>query len=470
VSRHDVVSSWYPDSPGNLYETETGYHAVLDTNMTQKRLNSAAVEAMQSGEVLWDTEVRGFGVRCRARDCTYLVKTRIGGRQRVLTIGRHGRGAWGAESARREAQRLLGLIRDGRDLATDRDEAKAAPTLDALAARYLAEHSEAHKKPRTQVEDARMLRLHILPALGERKAREIGKAEVARFHSGMQATPVGANRALALLSGIMGWAEKVGERPDGSNPCRHVERFPEKARERLLTAVELARLGDALDHAAEGWTVEAKAEWRRSCAAQAEAMGMVIARRAAWVAGRQPRRDSPEDWRTIAALRLLIFTGARLSEVLTLRWEWIDAATGIARLPDSKTGAKNLYLPPGALAVLDTLPRYAGNPHVLPGERAGASFVGIQKPWQRVRALAALPGVRIHDLRHAFASTAVAAGDSLFIVGKLLGHRQSSTTERYSHLAPDPAKAVADRTGERLRALLTGESGAIVKLPVRRPG
>jgi integrase len=172
-----------------------------------------------------------------------------------------------------------------------------------------------------------------------------------------------------------------------------------------------------------------------------------------------PRRDTAEDWRAIAAFRLLLFTGARLSEILTLRWQWIDEAAGVARLPDSKTGAKNLYLPPGAAAVLAALPRVAGDAHVLPGARAGFAFVGIQKPWQRVRALAALPDVHIHDLRHAFASTAVAAGDSLFIVGKLLGHRQASTTERYSHLAPDPAAAVAARTADRLAAMMRGGAG-----------
>jgi integrase len=151
-----------------------------------------------------------------------------------------------------------------------------------------------------------------------------------------------------------------------------------------------------------------------------------------------------------------------------LRWKRIDSRAGIARLPDSKTGAKNLYLPPGALAVLDLLPRMSGNPHVLPGDRPGASFGGIQKPWQRARSLAGLPDLRLHDLRHAFASVAVAARDSLYIVGKLLGHRQASTTERYSHLAPDPAKAVADRTAERLRAMLAGASdGAVLPCGAR---
>ena len=149
-------------------------------------------------------------------------------------------------------------------------------------------------------------------------------------------------------------------------------------------------------------------------------------------------------------------------------------AHGVARLPDSKTGAKNLYLPPGALAALDALPRMAGNPHVLPGDRAGGNFIGIQKPWQRIRKLAALPDLRLHDLRHAFASAAVASGDSLFIVGKLLGHRQASTTERYAHLAPDPARAVAQRTAERLADMMGGNANKptlnILPIPVTRGG
>jgi integrase len=106
--------------------------------------------------------------------------------------------------------------------------------------------------------------------------------------------------------------------------------------------------------------------------------------------------------------------------------------------------------------VLKALPRFADNPHVLPGDRAGSHFIGIQKSWQRIRLAAGLPDVRLHDLRHAFASTGVASGESLFITGKLLGHRQASTTQRYAHLAPDPAKAVAERIGERLGALLRG--------------
>lgn len=435
--------------------------------MATKRITAALVQAMAPGETVFDDDVRGFMVRHRGRGPHYALKTRIRGRQVILKIGRHGSGAWSAERARNEAKRFLGLIRDGKDPAADRAEEKAAPTFAEFATRYLTEYSEPHKKPRTQVEDARLLRLHLLPAFKDKKVRGIAKADVQKFHASKHDLPVGANRALALLSSILGWAEKVGERSDGSNPCRHIDRYPEKARERLLSEPELARLGDALSRASEPWTEASKEAWREELTRQAETAEVPVATRPAWIAARMPRRDTAEDPRAIAMLRLLAFTGARLSEVLTLQWAWIDNARGLARLPDSKTGAKNLYLPPGALAVLAELPRLSGNPYVLPGDRPASHFIGIQKPWQRVRALAGLTDVHIHDLRHAFASTAVAAGDSLFIVGKLLGHRQSSTTERYAHLAMDPARAAADRTGDRVREMMQAPTGGanVIRLP-----
>lgn len=402
-----------------------------------KRITADVAEAVKPGEAVWDSEVRGFGVRRQSRDTVYVLKTRIGGTQRFLTIGRHG-SPWadgkllGPAVARREAQRLVGMIRDGKDPTQERDRAKAAPNFSELAARYMTEYAEPRKKPRTRAEDARLLKLHILPVLGKLKARDIGKAEVARFHTSLRSTPVAANRALALLSAIMTWAESVGERPEQSNPCRSVTRFPERARERMLNAEELARLGAALDRAERGWSDE-------------ELAGEAARR----------RRATPEDWRAVAAFRLLIFTGARLSEILTLRWDWIDKAMGTARLPDSKTGAKTLPLPPPAVAVIEALPRLAGSPHVLPGDRPGKPFVGIQKPWQRVRAAAGLADLRLHDLRHAFASVAVAGGESLYVVGKVLGHRQADTTSRYAHLAEDPMKAAANRTAARLAGMMS---------------
>jgi hypothetical protein len=156
--------------------------------MPTKRITAAAVSEMSPGMVLWDTQVRGFGIRYRSRDRIYLLKTRIKGLQRILTIGRDGRGYWGPESARREAIRLLGLIRDGKDPAYERDQARNAPNVTAVVARYLTEYALTHKKPRTFAEDERLLKLHILPALGHLKMRDIGKPEVARFHAAMQQT------------------------------------------------------------------------------------------------------------------------------------------------------------------------------------------------------------------------------------------------------------------------------------------
>jgi integrase len=145
----------------------------------------------------------------------------------------------------------------------------------------------------------------------------------------------------------------------------------------------------------------------------------------------------------IAAIKLLTLTGARLTEILGLKWEWINFERGEARLPDSKTGAKTLHLPAPALAVLANLPRVEGNPYVIVGNVAGARLVNLEKPWRAIRKAAGLHDVRLHDLRHAFASVAACSGMGLPIIGKLLGHTQAATTHRYAHLASDPVKVAA---------------------------
>lgn len=391
--------------------------------MATKRITAELVNKLKPGDQVFDTEVRGFGVRCRVRDTSYFLKTRIDGRQALMTIGRHGRGYWGPESARREAERLLGLIRAGKDPVAEKRAEKAAVTFADFAERYMAEYAELHKKPRTVTEDRRNLALHVLPAIGGIRLPSITKQDIAKLHHAMREKPVAANRVLALISSILGWAERIGERADGTNPCRNITKYKEKPRERYLDKDEITRLGDAI--------------------AAAEATGAA-------------------DWRAITAIRLYLLTGARKSEILTLRWDWIDFEAGVARLGDSKTGAKNLFLPAPALDILTRIPRLEGNPYVIPGDRPAAPFVGLWKIWNRIRDAAGLGDVRIHDLRHSFASAAIGGGDSLFIVGKLLGHKKSVTTERYAHLAADPAQAAADRTGNRIAALMKGAAAAEV--------
>ena len=162
----------------------------------------------------------------------------------------------------------------------------------------------------------------------------------------------------------------------------------------------------------------------------------------------------------------MLFTGARLSEILTLRWEHVDIQRGDARLPDSKSGAKTVQLPPPALAVLAGLTRVEGNPHVIVGQKDGAGLVNLEKPWRAIRAAAGLPDVRLHDLRHAFASVGAAGGDSLLVIGKLLGHTQAATTARYAHLSADPVKAAAAAISGQIAAALGGGGAEIVPMRV----
>ncbi len=370
--------------------------------------------------VLWDSELRGFGVRVqRGGVRSYVLQYRAGDQRgaplRKLTIGRHG-SPWTPETARREARRLLGAIADGTDPAAARAERREAPTMADLAQRFLSEHAEAKRKPSTAAEYRRLIDKVILPALGTRRVADVTRAEIAKLHHGLRDVPYQANRVLAVLSKMFNLAERWGLRPDGSNPCRHVEKFGERKRERMLSASELSRLGEAL-------------------------------------AGHD---GSPF---VVGAVKLLIFTGARLGEILGLRWDWIDLDRGEARLPDSKSGAKTLHLPPPALAVLAALPRIEGNPFVIVGHRAGAPLVNLEKPWRTIRATAGLDDVRLHDLRHAFASIAASSGLGLPIIGKILGHTQPATTARYAHLASDPVKAAAAAVAEKIASAMVGRTG-----------
>ena len=383
------------------------------------------VKALGTDAIIWDQgtgAASGFAARRQKGEAVnYFIKYRTrDGRQRWHTIGRHG-SPWTPETARAEARRLLGLVASGGDPAGTKAAAKAAPTLEALANRFLAEHAETKRKPSTAKEYRRLVENVILPVLGKRRVADVGRAEITRLHHARRETPTEANRTLALLSTMFNWAERLGERPNGSNPCRHVERFPQSRRERFLSPEELARLGDAL---------------------------------AAW-------RGSPY---VPATIKLLVFTGARLGEILGLQWQWINFERGEARLPDSKTGAKTLHLPAPALEVLAGLPRLEGVPYVL-GAKRGTTFV--EEPWRRIRKAAGLDDVRLHDLRHSFASVAVAGGMGLPIIGKMLGHTQTQTTQRYAHLASDPVKEAAATVAGKIAAAMNSKLSTDV-VPLRR--
>ena len=300
----------------------------------------------------WVSELPGFGIRVwPSGRKVYVAQYRVQGRTRRVGLGIHG--AVTPEQARKEALKVLAEVAKGEDPAEERDQGRKASTVRELAERYLSQHAEAKKKPASIIRDRRLIERFILPAMGSMKVDAVSRADVARLHHKIgQMTPIQANRVLAVLSKMMTLAVRWGLRSDAQgNPCRHVERFKENKRERYLSAEELARLGVVL--------------------AQAEASGQ-------------------ENQVAVAAIRLLLLTGARLGEVLGLRWEWVDLERGCIFLPDSKTGRKTIPLGSHALEILAGLPRAAGNPHVLPGLKLGAHLRDLNGPWRRIRAAAGL--------------------------------------------------------------------------------
>jgi integrase len=425
-------------------------------------ISLAIVDALKPGSLVWDTEVSGFAVRCQTKAKVYCLKYRVGGRQRWYTIGRHG-SPWTPKTARNEAKKLLGLVADDKDPARLKEANKEALTVSQAATKFLTEHVDVKRKARTAEGYRDILSRIVIPALGNVRLKDVQRADISRLHHSLRITPYQANRVLAVLSKMFNMAESWGERPDNSNPCRHIEKFKEAKRERFLSADELAALSDALG----------------------------------------TYNGSPY---VVAAIKLLVFTGARLQEILTMRWEWIDFERKEARLPDSKTGAKTLHFPQPVMAVLADLPRIEKNPYVIVGRKEGASLVNLEKPWRAIRQAATirlwrnhekasglieelterlrreptflacqnaakaaeveLPAgmndVRIHDLRHAFASVAASAGLGLPIIGKLLGVSQPQTTARYAHLAADPVKAAQASVADAIAAAMNGKPAAEV--------
>ncbi len=412
------------------------------------KITKRAVDAASPGKrdtFLWDTEVMGLGLKVTpAGNRIYILQYRIGGRLRRYTIGKHG-SPWTPEEARDEAIRLRGLIAVGTDPAEEKGKARGELNVAALCDLYLSEGCTT-KKPSTVATDTSRIERHIKPLLGRRSVKSITRADVERFMqdvaAGKTATNVktgfrgraivtggkgAARECVVLLGSIFTFAVNRGLRDD--NPAWRIKKYQARTMERFLSAAELAQLGDALSTA----------------------------------------HHEGENQFAVAAIRLLVLTGARKPEILTLKWEHVDMERGCLRLPDSKTGAKVIPLGAAALEALSEIPRIEGNPYVLPGLE-GRHFVGLQKTWERLRERAGLEDVRLHDLRHSFASVAVAGGDSLYLVGKVLGHQQARTTERYAHLADDPLKAVADKTAGRIAAAMkNGNGGAeVVELPKRK--
>ena len=348
--------------------------------------------------IFWDRDLAGLGIRVYpSGKKVFVVQTRAFGRSKRVTLGTHGKLT--AEQARKNAAAVIARIKKGQPPVPP--EPAPVPTVADLAERYQREYVEMHCKPATVSHYRLMLRKHIVPALGERLVAEVEHKDILSFHTGLHHMPTVANRAVDILVKMYNLADAWGWRPAGSNPCRGVPRFKVGKHERFLTREELYRLGQVLR------------------AAPAERLASTHA---------------------AAAIRLLVLTGCRRNEILGLRWDDLNFDTGEMRLPDSKTGARMVPLTSVAADVLKGLARTPNNPWVFPGKKKGTRLVNINDSWDRVRTRAGLDGVRLHDLRHTFASRALALGESLPMIGDLLGHRMVSTTARYAHLARDSVR------------------------------
>lgn len=406
--------------------------------------------------IISDSQIPGFRlVVTPAGRKSFYLRYRVGG-GRGGTIREPKIGDWPAlkaEAARKIAADWHAIVRQGGDPSLTRQEARRAPTMSDLFKRYMDDHARPKKKASSVKEDERTIALYLEKEFGKQKVAEVTRAHVDRFHKGLAKTPYRANRCIALLSKAFSLAEVWGWREDGTNPVRHVSKFAERKRKRYLSLQEFALLGAALQKAERGELVKAD--------------------------GTPERPISPF---AIAAIRLLAFTGARRGEILGLRWDWIDWEASRVRLPDSKTGEKFLTLNPPALAILKELPRVLGNPHVIVGgklqkpkaadsetsataeQEEGAALVNIKDPWSIIRDAAGLSGVRIHDLRHSFASVGAAGGLSLPIIGAMLGHSEPQTTARYAHLSDDPIQAASSMIASKVEAAMSGKTADVTRL------
>jgi integrase len=424
-----VITIWLLGSP------------VIRVSMTKLNITKRAIDAIQRKEkdqYLWDQSLKGFGLKVTTGGRkVFLIQYRSAGRTRRVTIGKFS-DPWTAGSARKEAKKLLGLVASGKDPAEEISEARRDITIAQLCDTYVDMADEGKiltksgrpKSGSTLATDRGRIERHIKPLLGRRKLGSLTQADIRRFQNDVsdgktatdertgkhgRAIVTGgkgtAARTVGLLGGIISFGIEHGYCSE--NPVHGVRRFKDRSVNRRLSTAELEALGQAL-----------KIE--------------------------EDRGTNPKG---LAIIRLLLLTGCRKGEIESLKWDYCDFDRGLLMLPDSKTGEK--VVPIGAVVVELLKKQSQGDSaFVFPAENREGFYLGLPKVWSRVRKKARLSDVRLHDLRHSFASVAVDEGFSLYIVGSVLGHKDPSTTQRYSHLADDPRSATVQAVSNKLSRAL----------------
>lgn len=361
----------------------------------------------------WDSELKGFGlIVLPSGRRTYCVQYRNVNRvKKMFKIGTHGQVT--TEEARSLAKKYLSGIVHGLDPAEKKKDSHILPTMNDLARDYVLHHGEK-KREKSLQEDQRLLKNFILPSFGKKYVTDVSRRDIEEFHREHKKTSYQANRALAVLSKMFTLANNWEWRED--NPVKGIERYLEEKRDRWLTTEELKVLWKVLD------------EYSNQLAAN--------------------------------IFKLLILTGARKGELIHATWEQFDLEKGVWTKPSHLTKQKkkeHLPLSTEALEILKTMKAQASSLFLFPGKVEGKSIQEIKKAWDTIRKKSGFPDLRIHDLRHTHASHLVSSGLSLSIVGKLLGHTQASTTQRYAHLADEPLRQAAQLFGSAVKKLTTEE-------------
>ena len=360
--------------------------------------------------IFWDRDLAGFGVRVHTTGRKlYIVQSRGPAGLKRVTLGRVGNDP--IDKHRREAAVVIDRIKRGEDPFPP--EPAPEPTVANLADRFLEKFVAVRCKPNTAKNYRQTIRHQILPALGTKALKDVGPEDVTALHHELRDRPAAANQAVWVLSKMFALAENWGMVPPGRRPTRHVRQYRDTSRERFLTPEEYRHLGATLT--------------------KLEAEGSMM----------------PS---AVAAIRLLMLTGCRSDEILTLKWDDVDRTARVLRLRDSKTGPRMAPLTRPVLKVLDGIERAEGNPWVLRGAKPDSRLACLSWHWRRIKQETGLRDVRVHDLRHSYASRALALGEGLPVIGRLLGHVRVSTTAKYAHLMRDAEKTAAARTGDSIGA------------------
>ncbi len=408
----------------------------MATQLLKKRTIDATNPEPGKRVYLWDTEVKGFGIRCIGGGSKiFLLKRQKAGRQSWIRIGEFG-SEFTLDQAREIARAKSGDLAKGIDLAKIRDDRKKAPKVEDLVERFFEE--EGHKlKPRTLQEYTRQFKRHLSPGLNGTRVEDVTFSDIEKIHLSLQDTPILSNRVHAALSRLFNMAERWGIRPQGTNPCARHEKYREESRERYLSDDELTKLGETLD-------------------------------------------SGTEDLVITNAVRFLLFSGWRLNEALQLKWSTVDDKAKIIRLGDTKGGAATIDINPAMATILEVMKAHKQemkkkaeeerarklregekadeveeNPFVFPGREKGSYLVNLRKPWLRICEQAGIEGVRLHDLRRTFGTIGASdAGLTHETIGKVLRHKQTSTTAIYARLAGSVRKEASEKIGEAIKRKL----------------